>query len=203
MLALLPTGDELAPPEIWARIKANIDATTETASSAPAPVVDLAAHRRGPSWRVVAPVAAAAAVIIALLGYRVVDLKRQVDNTTATGPVASQALFERASKVPGAQVVALNADGTRLARIVVLPDGTGYLVNDGLAPLDATKTYQLWALMGNASSPTAISAGVLGPNPVAAPFKVSGPVVGFAVTAEQAGGVPSSHHQPLAEAKLS
>jgi hypothetical protein len=209
MLALVPPADELAPPELWARIKANIDATidpSETTSDSstvpPANVVSMNARRRGPSWRVVAPIAAAAAVIIGLLAYQVVDLHRQVDNATATGPVASQALFERASKVPGAHVATLTGNGGSLARIVVLPDGTGYMVNEALAPLDASHTYQLWALVGDAKNPTAISAGVLGPHPVAAPFKVSGPVVGFAVTAEQAGGVQTPQHQPLAQARL-
>jgi anti-sigma factor RsiW len=219
MLALITPTDELAPPELWARIKANIDETPETpetretsgtsetasepATAAPANVVDLNARRRGPSWRVVAPIAAAAAVIIGLLAYQVVDLHRQVDNATATGPVASQALFARASKVPGARLATLTGNGAAVARIVVLPDGTGYMINDGLAPLDASQTYQLWALVGDAKKPTAISAGVLGPHPIAAPFKVSGPVVGFALTAEQAGGVQSSQHQPLAQARLS
>jgi anti-sigma factor RsiW len=207
MLALVPPADELAPPELWTRIKANIDETTKPApgssDASPANVVDINARRRGPSWKVVAPVAAAAAVIIGLLAYQVVDLHRQVDNATATGPVASQALFERASKVPGAQVTTLTGNGASLARLVVLPDGTGYMVNEGLAPLGDSQTYQLWALVGDAKHPTAISAGVLGPSPVAAPFKVSGPVVGFAVTAEQAGGVQSPQHQPLAQAPLS
>jgi anti-sigma-K factor RskA len=207
MLALVPRADELAPPELWARIQANIDEPTENASGQPAAppanVVDMNARRRGPSWRIVGPIAAAAAVIIGLLAYQVVDLHRQVDNATATGPVASQALFARASQVPGAKLVTLTGNGASVARIVVLPDGTGYMVNEGLAPLDASQTYQLWAMVGDRKNPTPISAGVLGPNPVAAPFKVSGPVVGFAVTAEHAGGVQSPQHQPLAQAPLS
>jgi hypothetical protein len=87
-----------------------------------------------------------------------------------------------------------------VARLVLLPDGTGILVNDALAALSSDETYQLWALMGDESDPTAISAGVLGPDPPGANFKTDGPVVGFAVTIEQEGGVISPTKAPHATA---
>ena len=43
----------------------------------------------------------------------------------------------------------------------------------------------------------------LGPDPAAVGFHASGPVHGFAMTVEQAGGVVRSAHQPIASATLS
>jgi hypothetical protein len=54
--------------------------------------------------------------------------------------------------------------------------------------------------MGEESNPTAISAGVLGADPPGANFKTDGPVVGFAITIEQEGGVISPTKTPLAMA---
>jgi hypothetical protein len=136
-----------------------------------------------------------AAIIVGLLAWQVVDLRGRVDNA----PVATAAQFGRAMDSPGARHMALSANGAARAQVVMLPDGTGYWRNDRLAPLDDTRTYQLWALVGSASHPTAISAGVLGNDPRVAAFKIKAAVVGFAVTAEQANGVATPQHQPVAE----
>jgi anti-sigma-K factor RskA len=195
MLALTPPHGETAPAELWDRIAEHIAASPETREPVQqaAEVVDLSA-RRGVPWKFAAPFAAAAAIIIGLLAYQVVDLRGQVDDN----PVPTASAYDRAAKVQGAQTAALTGGNSTLARIVVLPDGTGYLVNDNLAPLGEDETYQLWALVGDPKRPTVISAGVLGRDPHAAAFKVSAPVVGFALTKEHAGGVPQSAHQPLA-----
>jgi anti-sigma-K factor RskA len=194
MLALTPPHGESAPAELWDRIHDQIAAAPpETREQSHPNVVDLAS-RRGVPWRFAAPIAAAAAIIIGLLAYQVVDLRGQVDDTAV--PTASA--YDRAAKVQGAETAALTGGNATLARIVVLPDGTGYLVNDKLAPLGEDETYQLWALVGDPKDPTVISAGVLGRDPRAAAFKVSAPVVGFALTKEHAGGVPKSENEPLA-----
>jgi hypothetical protein len=72
-------------------------------------------------------------------------------------------------------------------------------MNDDLTPLDPQRTYQLWALVGDAQQPTLISAGVLGADPHVAAFKVSSrPLVGFALTEEQNPGVVRSSNDPVA-----
>jgi hypothetical protein len=117
--------------------------------------------------------------------------------------VPSAERFNDATNEPGAREAALSANGTTLARVVVLPDGNGYLMNDDLTPLDAQRTYQLWALVGDAEKPTAISAGVLGADPRVAAFKVSSqPLVGFALTEERGPGVITSEHDPVAAGTL-
>jgi hypothetical protein len=190
MLALLPSTTEQAPPELWARITEDIAAREPTA-----PVVALR-PRRGVPWRVAAPLAAAAVLVVALLAFQVFDLRNQVDDANVAR--ADRARFENAAGAPGSREAALAAGGTTMARVTVLPDGTGYIANEALAPLADDRTYQLWALVGSAADPTVISAGVLGAEPDVAPFRVAGPVVGFAITDEAAPGVVTSEQDPVA-----
>ncbi|MCU1430324.1 MAG: hypothetical protein JWL83_4324 [Actinomycetia bacterium] len=208
MLALAPAPGERAPAELWARIAEQVAEPQAPPRAEEANVVPLAAKGRPLTWRMVAPAAAAAAIIVVLLAVQVVHLRGEVDQNNLTGPAAAAAAFKHATGVPGAQLASFTEAGTSggtqtVARIVVLPDGTGYLVTQGLSPLPSTQTYQLWALVGSGPKPTAISAGVLGAAPDAVAFKVSGPVVGFALTQEHAGGVASSQNHPVAVANLS
>jgi anti-sigma-K factor RskA len=206
-LALLPDTQMDAPPELWSRIEHEIGAASPAAPSAPAAdLVDELGARRAKrsrtSWT--ATIAAvAAAIAIVLLATQVVTLHHQVDTSHEIGSSATKVEFDRAVKVPGAREVGLESgSGATLARLVLLPDGRGYLRGDHLAPLSAKQTYQLWALTGSAKNPNVVSAGVLGPDPSAVSFSASGPVHGFAVTIESAGGVVVSHHAAIASAQL-
>jgi anti-sigma-K factor RskA len=201
-LALLPDTPLEAPAEVWARIQ-DVIAVDRGDARASRPVDELAARRSKRAWWI-APVAAAAAIAIALLAVQVFSLHRQLDRAHGTGPNAMAAAFDRAAKVDGARTVGLRASsGATLARIVLLPDGTGYLRGDRLRPLPADRTYQLWALTGPTGKPIAVSAGVLGPDPTAIGFRASGPVHGFAMTVEHAGGVVQPTRQPIASGSLS
>jgi anti-sigma-K factor RskA len=199
-LALLPDSPMAAPPELWARIEHAIGERSDAEQ-----VTDELATRRArrSSVRWIAPAAAAAVIAVVVLAAQVATLHGQLDRAHQLGPSATAAAFDRAAKVPGAREVGLaSASGATLARVVLLPDGSGYLRGDHLEPLAANQTYQLWALTGAAKTPTVVSAGVLGPDPSAVGFRASGPVHGFAVTIESAGGVVASHQTPVASAKL-
>jgi anti-sigma-K factor RskA len=206
-LALLPESPMEAPPELWSRIAEAITSDRAAAGSSAAvePTDELAARRARRlrvSWTATAAVAAAIAVVV--LAAQVASLHGQLDRSREVGTAATAAAFERAAKVHGAREVGLrSSSGATLARLVLLPDGAGYLRGDHLEPLGSHRTYQLWALTGAASSPTAISAGVLGRDPSAVSFHASGPVLGFAVTVENAGGVVKSHNPAIASAQLS
>ena len=117
------------------------------------PIDELAARRDRTRADVagVAPVAAAAIAIV-LLVAQVVSLHDQLDTAhqararrrwppRSTGPRTRPARRE---------VGLQSGSGATLARVVLLPDGTGYLRGDHLAPLPANKTYQLWAVTGSA-----------------------------------------------------
>ena len=202
-LALAPIDDTTAPAELWDRISRTIDDELASRSDADTRDDELAARRSGRSVRWAAVAAVAAALVAAVLAAQVISLHHRLDDARTTGAPDAAAAFVRASRITGARQVSLTPpNGAEVARVVLLPDGTGYLKNDGLARLDAEHTYQLWALTGSADHPIAISAGVLGPNPSAAAFQASTKLEGLAITVEQAGGVPQSKQAPYASATL-
>jgi anti-sigma-K factor RskA len=208
-LALAPASIE-APPELWARIAREIEsgpaATAPAGAPSAGPAGDELAARRGrrtPVVRWVLPAAAVAAAVIAVLAAQVVSLHHQLDGAHRASPGALAAAFDRATKVGGARELALaGGPGAPVARVVLLPDGTGYLRGDHLRPVGAAETYQLWALMGDARNPTVVSAGVLGAAPKAVAFRASGPVVGFAISVEHAGGAVRPTATPIAAARF-
>jgi hypothetical protein len=208
-VAATQTDGGAAPPELWEQVSRAIDAETPSAPpsySRPEPYDELAERRARRSWRGIdwAAVVAVGAVIVALaLVAQVMSLTRRLDDARGTGDKAAAAGFERARHARGARQGALSSDeGTQVARVVLLPDGSGYFKNDAMAPLDRTHTYQLWAISGSGEAPVAISQGVLGPDPNAVAFHSSPAVSGFALTVEEAGGVPQSTQPPYAAATL-
>ncbi len=80
--------------------------------------------------------------------------------------------------------------------MVILPSGSAYLVNKALPALPANLTYQLW---GKANGQL-VSLGVLGnaPSTVALTVRPSSVYHAYVVTAEHAGGVVRTTHQPVA-----
>jgi anti-sigma-K factor RskA len=207
-LAATQTDTGAAPPEVWDQISRAIDAESPRPPSVPShdPYDEVAERRAHRSWRGIdwAAVFAAAAAIVALaLVAQVMSLTRRLDDARGIGEKAAAAGFDRAGHAHGARHGALSStDGTQVARVVLLPDGSGYFKNDGMTPLDKDHTYQLWAVSGSADHPVAVSEGVLGPDPGAASFHASPGVAGFAITVEQAGGVPQSSQPPYAAATL-
>lgn len=195
VLASLPVDAEGAPAGLWDRIAGAIRVSDESVpATTPGVVVPLTRQKRTAAVpaRVAVPIAAVAALIIAILAVQVAtqtpnragDLVAAYDNALAHGATAVR--LERS----GAQPVA--------AEIALKSDGSGYLRNDDLAPLPAGKTYQLWALVGRGSAQRAISAGVLGAEPNAAAFHVAGRPDAFAITIEDAPGVVQSVQDPAA-----
>lgn len=164
-----------------------------------APVVDLAVRRRDRAARIGAGLAAAGLLVVGLLGVQVARQERQFDaltNAFDREEVAQAAAVARQS--PGARNLTLHSSlGDRAVNVVLLPDGTGYVMESNLPELRADRTYQLWALTGDEAAPRAISVGVLGREPATVAFRSSGPVVGFAVTEEEAPGVVASEQQPV------
>jgi hypothetical protein len=193
--AFLAHGGQPAPEGLWDRIAGALEEAPPPLDLAP--VVPMA-PRRSIGLRIVAAVAAAAAVVAVFLGIKVVDLDDKLDRITSQDAVeraARDALFN-----PRARTIDLRSPGgERTARVVLLPDGTGYLVNPRLPALPPDRTYQLWALVGTSK----ISAGVLGPDPrTPSPFSAAGEPSGFAITEEAKGGVERTVNQPVAVGTL-
>lgn len=195
--ALLAHSGERAPEGVWDRIAEALD-------EAP-PALDLAriapAKRvpRAIPVRVAAATMAIAAAVTLFLGVAIgrndngnLDRLEQLARDMEKG-VVHNAAFAALSNPQAEQIELASADGEPMAKIVRLPDGTGYLVpTDNLGRPPAGRVYQLWAVRSDAK----ISLGVLDTADVAA-FRMTGPVVAFAVTEEKAGGVGASENQPL------
>jgi anti-sigma factor RsiW len=208
-----------APAELWDRIAARIDDTTggdrrpaprHLTSTASAPPRSITSPRRRLAWSAVGTVAAAAAVVAVLLAVQVGRLDQRVGQLAAATRQAGMAQAVQAALLdPGAHTVSLTSmlsgpapggstptSGGRVAVIVVLPDGSAYVLNTGLPPLASDRTYQLWGVVHGQT----VSLGLLGsaPHDVAFTVDPSAPVKAFAVTDEVAGGVVRSVHTPVA-----
>jgi anti-sigma-K factor RskA len=196
--ALLAHPGAAAPEGVWDRIAAALDETP--------PEFDLTrlvsltrTRRRSVSLRVAIAAVAVAAVLTAFFGVRVgrqdarlAEVSHQVDEVLRKEALRGTALAAMAD--PDAEEVRLtSSDGKWVARLVRLPDGTGYLVADTLASLPANRSYQLWALRTDAN----ISLGVLGGDPDVSSFQLIGPVQGYAITDEVAGGVAQTGSPPV------
>jgi anti-sigma-K factor RskA len=195
-LALSPSAgsDEAASPELWQRISHSIAA--EPRPSAARDELAARRERRHAPW--LAIVASAAAAIAVVLAVQLISLNGRLDDNRTVA-----AAFDRAAESKDAKQVALRADGADVARVVLLPDGSGFLKADRLPKLPDDQTYQLWALRGAADNRTAISAGVLGADPTTVGFHTNGPVDGLALTVEREGGVVQPSKPPFASATLS
>jgi anti-sigma-K factor RskA len=199
--ALLSHSGTEAPPGLWERIQHTLEEEPpRLAVPSPARVGALGSHGARRRGRVAAAIGVAAAVVaVGAFTVKVVQQDDRIDELSRqaeTGSVLAAA--EAASRDPrAARVTMSSTDGALEARVVYLPDGDGFLVQDNLGALAPERTYQLWALMGDAPAARPISAGVLGSDPGVAAFRVQGPVTAFAITDERAPGVDAPGNPPL------
>jgi anti-sigma factor RsiW len=199
--ALLGNRGGEAPETLWSRIEHTLGD-----SAPPIPI----ARRRLPVTRrrlavrgALAFAAAAAIAVFATLGVELARQNHRLDELEQAQNGSLRRQAEIARRSPDARTVLLTSRaGDREARVVVLPDGDGYLLDDNLDRLPSKRTYQLWALVGSRQSSTMISAGVLGPDPNVSAFRVHGPVIGFVITEERAGGVDATSNPAVVQGRL-
>ena len=175
------TADQPAPGPVWNRI-----ATAVFDSGRPPKVSQLSERRAGRDrpLKLIASVAALAALLLGVLA-----VFQAVEMSEMTGPGGVLAAAEAAASEPGAIVANLDSPTGTVARVVLAPDGEGFLLPTDLETLSPDRTYQLWVITPDE---VAISAGVLGNEPGPVRFTWNGDVAGFALTREVAGGVAST-----------
>ncbi|MFZ4515623.1 MAG: anti-sigma factor domain-containing protein [Acidimicrobiia bacterium] len=132
--------------------------------------------------------AVAAAVLTLVMGIAIGNAQQN--------PTQKAAQWSYAER--NGQTVTLRDNETPLARIAVLPDGTGVVHNDALPTLPEGKTYQLWAVVEEPATSVVISAGVLGREIADAPISFAGKPSRFVLTVEDAPGVAVSQQRATA-----
>ncbi|MBK9180941.1 MAG: anti-sigma factor [Acidimicrobiales bacterium] len=211
--ALLAHGGGPAPAGVWDRIADGLD--EGVAPVAPpvlgrgpddAPVVVLAdrARRRGrlgPGRIGLAAAGVAAAAVIGVLGWRVVEQDRRLDElATSMGDDAMARAASVAMADPDSRHAELAAPtGEMEAVAVVTVEGDAYLLGDRLPSLPADRTYQLWGVL---DSGEVVSLGLLGNRPGVEAFHAPANVGTLAVTDEPAGGVVVSGAPPMVVGEL-
>lgn len=187
--ALLALGAP-APEGLWDQISGSI------AGQPPKKELPVLRPRRSRArWGTAVAAAAVAAAVVGFMGVRLVQQGDAIDQLERSRSDGIETAAERAIDNPSSQKVALVAEeGSTLATVVVLPNGIGFLTDPRLPTLPENRTYQLWALVGEAT----VSAGVLGNEPGVTAFSVDLPVDGFAISEEMHGGVPVSSAAPIA-----
>jgi anti-sigma-K factor RskA len=192
-VSFLPPRDVTAPTSLWAGIEGALDAPDPAREAPPLHVVTTDAPvavrpRRG--RRFVALLAAAAIVLAVVLAVQVVRQQDRIDELAAEmhqDPMEQQAMAARGSD--DAHVIALDAmHGDTGGEVVMLPDGTGYLMDHDLPELGAGRSYQLWAKVGEGDGARMVSLGVLGRQPGISPFRLAAAPTMFEVTTEPADG---------------
>lgn len=203
--ALLAPVGASAPTRVWDHIAASLEEAPPPLQLPNLRQIDRGRRANGWSSRVgaiaAAAVSVAAVAIVAVLGFKVSDDSRRIDQMAGgTYPSELSRATSAALADPQSRLVDLRSSpGGASAQAVVLPDGTGYVVKDNLPALGPARTYQLWAVVGDSK----ISVGVLGPDPGPSGFKAAGDVSALAITQEQAGGVVASNQTPIAVGQLS
>jgi hypothetical protein len=192
--AALAYAGATAPEGLWPRIAASLEA--EAPGGELGRLYPFRPPRRRWPVRVAAALTSVAAAAIVLLALQVRAQDHRLNQALSGLPNARlEQVAQAALLAPGATKVHLQSDDHQLfVDAVVLRDGSGYLVANDLPTLSASRTYQLWAVIGGQR----ISLGVLGTRPSVVAFRVAAPTVALAVTNEVHGGVPSTQQNPLA-----
>lgn len=191
-----------APAGVWDRIAAELgaDDAAPDAHLSKLPRAMRLQVRRRVMMPVVAAMATAAAAAAAVLGISAAHLDHRVNvlssalNAGGLQQAAAAAVLSPRHRA----VQLLSTNDHKAVEVVILPDGSAYLVRSDLPALGSDRTYQLWGLVNG----KAVSLGLLGSNPQVAAFRVDRGVSRLMVTAEPRGGVPQPDSPVLVQSNV-
>lgn len=158
--------------------------------------------RRSLATRVIALVAAAAAVLAILLGIQVSRLDHRVSQLRAATTPGLSGVVQTALEEPSTDRVALAAaqpqgNTSAAVTVAVTSYGTAYVIPHHLPILPASRTYQLWGQIDGRM----ISLGLLGPDPTVSAVSVDAqaPVTLFAISIERSTGALQPTGAPVVQ----
>lgn len=194
----LPCRDEVANHlEVAGMLSLLFDEKQAELASSPITSLDSRRQTRRRDWWYAA--AAVAAIVVLSVGFvtqtiRLQGVERQLASATIDDVAAAAAGVDEASTL-----VLADGDGTPVAEVVLLPDGTGFLTIENLPEVEDGRTYQLWGVMDE----EVVSVGLAGAGPGITTFTAD-PIrlQALVITEEEAGGVPVSEADPLATVSL-
>jgi hypothetical protein len=196
-----------APPDgLWTAISSRLGDRTAPSTAVPAlalpfhtPPAPRRRHRR--PGRALAAACATAVVVIGLLAVGLVASNDRVARLQGALGNPGRAAVAAALVAPGHRDVVLRGrGGVQLATFVLLPSGTGYLVDSDLSPAAPGRTYELWAAVGGSPLPVAL----LGATPSDGAFTVASSPrpTALLLTVEPAAGSLRPTSEPVGEAIL-
>ena len=196
--ALLSSGSTTDAPEgVWDRIAADLGDTPP-----PVPIEVAFGSRRAERTSARRPgvlaglAAAAAVVVIALMGAVLVNQRSDLDELRDQAEVAQgDGSLTALIGDPSTRVVEMEGDGAG-ARAFVGQDGQSVLVASALPELGDDRTYQLWGLPEGGEEMVSLS--ILGEDPDHSEFRVESGITTLAITEEPGGGSPEPTSDPLA-----
>lgn len=209
-VALLAYGSAEAPPSLWSRIEEALGEEPPALVLPLAPHPALARGRRKPgvAMRATAALAVTSAIAAGVTAVIVSnEMSRQDERLTRVAADMEHTNLLRAAAAvandPDARRIRLVADDESVsADVAVMPDGEGYLTAHGVPRLPEGRTYQLWAMTGDAGSPRVISAGVLGRSFDVAAFRAPASAHGFMITDEAMPGAVRSNQTPMLHGEI-
>jgi anti-sigma-K factor RskA len=160
---------------------------------------------RSRGLRFVVPLGTAAAlIVIAVLGLQIDHMNHRIGQLDAISAdqglsqAVQAALLDPQAKQVELTSITIGSHGgsSALADLVVLPSGSGFLLNNKLPVLPSGETYQLWGQSGGLM----ISIGLLGSRPTDVAMTIGQPAsfAAYAVTVEHTGGSVAPTLPPVA-----
>lgn len=184
------------PAGLWESIQKEVE-TAPSAQSGSGASSTMASPQRSTSNRPFLLAAAAVVAVIVIGGAALVGLNR---STTPTDTVAAMtAMANDAATKPGSRQGVLTDPGNTMeVKVIVDPEGHGFVMTDPLPALPEGETYQLWS----AANGTMVSLGMLGSNPEMSLVPIDAAVTELALTREPAQGSVSPTSSPMATGQL-
>lgn len=195
-LGQLNDSIEIEPPSsLWESIRTglDVDSADDDGLSSVRPIISARSWPNRPFLLAVASVV----VVLVVGGAVLVGFSRGTKSTDTIAAMTAMA-NDAASKPGSRQGVLTDPEKTMEVKVIVDPDGHGFVMTDPLPALPEGETYQLWS----AANGTMVSLGMLGSNPTMSLVPIDASVTELALTREPAKGSVSPTSNPMATGQL-